>query len=497
MAKKRVALTAPSSQAAKTKATTTTKKVATKKDASQSRAPKRGSVHRVAAAQQPPKSNPARTAKAAKTAAPSNRRARRPAAHSRQQRQGFAAVLSIGTEVMRGEIINTNAAWLAAELTGAGFTVIACDGCDDDDARIRAHLRRLSRSVAVVVCTGGLGPTTDDITTASVAKLIKQPLVRHQPSVDAMQARFAAIGRSMTENNLKQADFPKYATVLPNPLGTAPGFMVDIDGARCAFMPGVPSEQRRMMQSEVLPRIQKLAPATAFQIKVQTFGEAEATIGQKLQHLEQELPGLVIGYRPHFPEIELKMLARGKTLQESQQIARTAADRCKAILAEVVFGEGDDGYVESTLALMRQRQATLTLAESCTGGLLSQMLTARPTSDVLFGSFVTYDNQAKREWLSVPNYTLQQHGAVSEPTARAMAEAALRLGHTSHALSITGIAGPGGGSDDKPVGTVFVALAQSGAATVVKQLALRGDRHRIQTLAAYHALRMLRGALLG
>lgn len=395
---------------------------------------------------------------------------------------------------MRGEIINTNSAWLAAELTGAGFTVIACDGCNDDEQRIMAHVKRLASQVDVVLCTGGLGPTTDDITTASIAKLQRVPLVRHKPSVAHMEARFASIGRTMTPNNLKQADFPKGAIILPNAIGTAPGFMTTIDGALCAFMPGVPAETKLMLREQVLRRIARAAPKNFHQVKLQTFGEAEATIGFKLADLEKNHPGLMIGYRPHFPEIELKMLALAKNRAQAEVIARKAADEAKQILGATVFGEGDDGFVDHVVALIRSKKATLALAESCTGGLLSHLLTKKPSSDFFFGGMTTYDNRAKLEWLGIDSKLLQAHGAVSDAVARAMAEAVLQRGHTTHALSITGIAGPSGDTTDKPIGLVYVALANKGG-TSVKELQLRGDRPRIQTLAAYAALSMLRADL--
>ncbi|MBN9166269.1 MAG: competence/damage-inducible protein A, partial [Myxococcales bacterium] len=219
-------------------------------------------------------------------------------------------MLSIGTELTRGELVNTNASWLATGLTELGFEVIEHCTVDDDKGRIVAALDRLARAAKVIVCTGGLGPTTDDLTTVAVAAALGVGIERDEASLDHIRRRFEKLGRTMSESNAKQADFPAGAAILPNPIGTAPGFAVEIHGARAFFMPGVPREMKRMFDEHVVPRIREVAPNDSHQLRFRTFGLPESVVGEKLDGIEAAFPGVTIGYRAHFPEIEVKVLAR-------------------------------------------------------------------------------------------------------------------------------------------------------------------------------------------
>ena len=416
------------------------------------------------------------------------------------QRMGtpaIAAILSIGTELTRGEIVNTNASWLAAELTGLGFTVRYSDGVDDDSARIGTALKRLASEAQVIVCTGGLGPTTDDLTTAAVALALAVPLERDASSVASIERRFASLGRTMTLNNLKQADFPRGAEVLENRKGSAPGFSVRIGQATAFFTPGVPSEMRHLFETHIRPRIEALSPRTQFQIRLHCFGETESRIGELMSGVEQDFPGVVLGYRPHFPEIELKVLAQADTVREAEQLARAAAAQVRKRLGDTIFAEGETNFIATTAAAVRARKATLALAESCTGGLLSQLLTKEPASDFYLGAVVCYANRAKEALLAVKPQTLLAHGAVSEETACEMALGVRTALGSDYALAITGIAGPTGGSEEKPLGLVYIALASPDGNVAAVKHNFRGDRERIQTYAAYRALDLLRSALLG
>src|SRR3954454_16150685 len=235
-----------------------------------------------------------------------------------------AAILSIGTELTRGEIVNTNASWLAAELTAAGFDVTEIAAVDDDPARIIATLRRLATTHAVVVASGGLGPTTDDLTTVAVAEALGVSLVRDVASLEAIRRRIEAVGRKMSPTNEKQADFPVGAEVLPNPVGTAPGFSVKLEQALCFFVPGVPREMKRLYADHIAPRIAALAPSNKFQIRLKTFGLPESIVGEKLQGVEARFPGVVLGYRAHYPEIEVKVLAKAGTQADARTLAAQA-----------------------------------------------------------------------------------------------------------------------------------------------------------------------------
>jgi nicotinamide-nucleotide amidase len=405
-----------------------------------------------------------------------------------------AAVLSIGTELTRGELVNSNSAWLSSALTDLGFEVVEHVAVDDDEGRIIAALERMAKDAKVVISTGGLGPTTDDLTTASVAKALGVGLERDEGSLDAIRRRFEKIGRTMTDSNKKQADFPKGAIVMPNPVGTAPGFEVTLGTARAFFMPGVPHEMRKMFDEQVVPRIRDLSPNDSHQIRYRLFGLGESVVGERLAGVEEAFPGITIGYRAHFPEIEVKVLARAADKGAAQALASLAAAEVRTRLGDVIFGEGDDTFAGVVGRALRTRGTTLAIAESCTGGLVGAMITKEPgASDFLLLDAVTYANSAKQKVLGVDEEVLRGHGAVSAEVAGRMAEGARRVSGADVALAITGIAGPTGGSDAKPVGLVYIAVSTP-QGTVVKERRFPGDRHWIQTLAAYTGLSMVRAA---
>ncbi len=406
------------------------------------------------------------------------------------------AVLSIGTELTRGELVNTNAAWLSASLTALGFQVVEQATVDDDKPRIVEALHRIARTAKVIVCTGGLGPTTDDLTSEAVAAAVGVGLRRDEASLEHIRRRFEKLGRTMSASNEKQADFPEGATILPNPFGTAPGFVVEHRGARSFFLPGVPREMKPMFDEQVVPRIRDLAPNDSHQVRYKTFGLPESVVGEKLAGVEASFPGVTIGYRAHFPEIEVKVLARASDQQAARDLALTAAAEVRARLGDVIYGEDDDTFSAAVGRELRARGLTLAIAESCTGGLVGHLLTREPgASEFLVLDAVTYANSAKQAVLGVDEDVLRGHGAVSAEVACRMAEGARRVGRADVALAITGIAGPTGGTDSKPVGLVYLAVA-SGGKTIVKERRFPGDRHQIQTLAAYAGLVLVREMVL-
>jgi nicotinamide-nucleotide amidase len=403
------------------------------------------------------------------------------------------AVLSIGTELTRGELVNSNAAWLAAELTAIGFEVSEHATVDDDRGRIIETLHRLASRARVVVATGGLGPTTDDLTTAAVAGALGVPLFRDDESLEQIRRRIERAGRALTPTNAKQADFPEGADILPNPVGTAPGFGVRVGECVAYFMPGVPGEMRRMFEEQVARRIRSLAPNNLFQYHLRTFGLPESVVGEKLGGVEEAFPGTTIGYRAHFPEIEVKVLARGATHAAAHELCDRATLEVRARLGAHVWGEADDTFAGVVGRALRARGWTLAIAESCTGGLVGHMLTREPgASEFLLLDAVTYANSAKASILGVDEEAIRWHGAVSPEVACMMAEGARRVSGADLALSLTGVAGPSGGSENKPVGTVYIALARPDGATDVEHRLFNGERSRIQTLASYVGLQLVR-----
>jgi nicotinamide-nucleotide amidase len=402
-----------------------------------------------------------------------------------------AAILSIGTELTRGELVNTNAAWLAERLTALGLEVIEQLTVDDDRARIISSLKALSAHRFVVV-TGGLGPTSDDITTACAAEALGVEMVRDQASLEAIERRFATINRTMTPSNEKQADFPRGAAILANPIGTAPGFSIALGTARMFFTPGVPVEMRQMWEGHIEPAIAPHVDRRSHQIRLRCFGMPEGQVGEKLAAIEAEEKNVTIGYRATFPEIEVKVLARGDTEPLAEATAARVADRVRNTLGAIVFGEGEETYPAHVGRTLRARGLTLAIAESCTGGLVGQLVTSVPgSSEYLLFDAVTYSNASKIDVLGVNGELVRAYGAVSAEVASAMADGARRIADADLAVAITGIAGPGGGTDEKPVGTVFLALARKGAPTTSHPMKFGGDRERIRMLSAYNALRLV------
>lgn len=406
-----------------------------------------------------------------------------------------AAVLCIGTELTRGELQNSNATWLAESLTTIGFEVLAIDCVDDDRARIEAVLTRLSQAHEVVVCTGGLGPTTDDITTECAARLAGVELVRDEPSLEAIRQRLARFNRPMAVSNAKQADFPRGSRILPNPNGTAPGFELKLNRALCYFMPGVPFEMKAMFESFVEPAITPLLTDRVFQVLLRTFGLPESEVNDRLAGIEAE-HDVIIGYRATMPEIEVKVLARASTVEQAQGRAERAATVVRERLGdEVIFGAGKARYPEALCQLLESEKLTLALAESCTGGLVSQLLTEHSGSSAVFrGGAVTYSNEAKIAVLGVPGALLARFGAVSAEVARAMAEGAREAFNSDVALSLTGIAGPTGGSEEKPVGLVHFAVATASGVSD-RRVVFVGNREQVRRRAAYAGLALVRSVV--
>jgi nicotinamide-nucleotide amidase len=418
-----------------------------------------------------------------------------------------AAIVAIGTELTRGELVNGNARWLSERLTELGFTVDAHVTVPDDAERIRRTLLLLGQDSKVIVCTGGLGPTSDDLTSQAVADALGVGLVRDAAAVGRIEARYRARKRVMPPTNLKQADFPAGAQILPNDVGTAPGFGVRIGNARAFFMPGVPREMQFLFDTHIAPQIAELAERKSYQVHVRTYGSYESAVAQRLSELDLggalHDPRITIGYRVTFPEVEVKILAHDEDMASAQQLAERVAAQVRERLGDVAFGGKNDTYPQYVAGLLKRAGIKVALAESCTGGLVTKLLTdLAGSSDYVLGGAVTYANSAKMKLLGVSETLLREHGAVSEPVARAMAEGALRALDADLAVGITGIAGPTGGTPEKPVGTVCFAIATKGATksphggeTRMFTEVFPGERELVRTFAAYYALRLFATAV--
>lgn len=402
-----------------------------------------------------------------------------------------AAILCIGTELTRGELVNGNAAWLSEQLTLMGFDVVEHGVLPDDLSLLSEWLKRQASRFSVLVCTGGLGPTGDDLTAEAAALALGVPL-REDPKVVAhIERLWAARGRAMPDSNRKQGARPEGAALLHNQKGTAPGFHMRLDSCDCFFLPGVPFEMRDMFRGRVAPQIRPLVEATAYQVHLRTFGMTESGVAERLSALESAHPEVTVAYRASFPEIELKVLARGASAGESKRSASAVANQIRELLGDVVYGNLHDTFAGAVGRALRTREHTIAVAESCTGGLASSMLTSVPgSSDYFLLGAVTYANESKARLLGVSDELLRAHGAVSAEVVSAMADGVRRAAQSDLAISISGVAGPGGGTEEKPVGTVWFGVSERDRPTYTGKQWFPGERKRVQVLSAYWALRL-------
>jgi nicotinamide-nucleotide amidase len=411
-----------------------------------------------------------------------------------------AEILTIGDELLRGEIVDTNKSFLSDRLLRFDVeTRFHSSVCDDPDDMADAFRRAATRADVVLV-SGGLGPTRDDITLDVLARTFGRGLVRHEPSLAAIRAFFERRGREMSPSNGKQALLPEGAEVLPNPVGTAPGCMLEVGRAVFFCLPGVPRELMRMLDDEVLPRLaERIRPAGGGVLRatlLRSFGMGESTLEDELKDLARE-EGVSLGFRTAFPDNYLRPVVRAATEAEASARLERVCEAIEKRLGPLIYGR-DDETLELVLGrLLAARGLTLGVAESCTGGLLAERISAVPGASRYFrGGVVAYADQAKRDLLGVGAALLDAHGAVSAPVARAMAEGArARLG-ADLAVSTTGISGPDGGSAAKPVGLVFVGFADS-RGSEAHEFLFPFDRTRHRLVTSQVALDWVRRALLG
>ena len=410
-----------------------------------------------------------------------------------------AIVLSQGDEVITGQTLDTNATWLSERLVDLGLDVVRRVTVGDRLPDIAAELTLAARRADVVVCTGGLGPTDDDLTALACAEAFDRPLALDAVALAHIEAMYAAWGREMPASNRKQALLPHGADRLPNPVGTAPGFAFPAHGALVACLPGVPREMVRMWEDQVRPRIvARLGLHPGRLVVLRTTGVGESALQDRIGPAQAFAErGLVLGYRTMTGENQVKLRA-GPNVPEA--VVEAAAHDLVAAIGSPVFAvEGLDhpelpaGDLPTVVgAALSARGATLAVAESCTGGRVASLVTSVAGSSAWFTEgVVTYANAAKVARLGVPAALLGSHGAVSEPVARAMAEGVRAAAGTTYGLATTGVAGPGGGTEARPVGTVHLALAHPHG-TEHRLVRLGGDRGRVQALAAHAALDLLR-----
>lgn len=406
-------------------------------------------------------------------------------------------LLTIGTELLLGLTLDTNGAEIARALAAQGVRVTRRTSVADRAEEIRAAVSEALARTGAVLTTGGLGPTRDDITKKIVADLFEAPLVFDEAVWANLLERFARLGRKPVASNRSQAEVPHGATVLPNRWGTAPGLWLEGKPGLAILLPGVPLEMRRLLEHEVMPRLSARGDGAVIRsLVVRTWGAPESSLAERMGEIESEIAPLTLAYLPGVEGVDLRLSAWGIAAEEADRRLGAGAALIRARAGDNVYGEGENDLAALVLDEARSRGLRLAVAESCTGGLLGARITEVPgSSEVFAGGVIAYDNAIKADLLGVPESLLAEHGAVSEAVARAMAEGAVRRFGVTAGLSVTGVAGPGGGTAEKPVGTVWFGCAL-GEAVETKRSMFAGTRQEIRARAAQAALFLLYRRLL-
>jgi len=414
-------------------------------------------------------------------------------------------IVTIGDELLLGFTIDTNAAHLARELAAIGVEITHRSSVGDNSADIADAVGQAIERTGAVITTGGLGPTADDMTKPAIAQLFGRAMHRDEEIIESMKARWTRLKRTgaFPESNIAQAMIPDGAEILPNRHGSAPGIWLEDERGRwVAMLPGVPREMRGLLADELLPRIrarvEKWSGADIPVIRsrtLRTTGIAESALADLLGDLAKGVDGMGLAFLPSVESVDLRLTVRGLPSTEADTKLDAAVLKLRNTAGRYVYGEEGADLAEIVLSACRKTGLRIAVAESCTGGMLGERLTAIPgSSDVFLGGVIAYDNFVKRKLLGVSDADLEEHGAVSEEVATTMASSVRAMLGADIGVAITGVAGPGGGTATKPVGMVWVAL--DGIATEARCLRLFGTRDEVRQRAAQAALDMIRRTLI-
>ena len=411
-----------------------------------------------------------------------------------------AFILSVGDELVLGQTIDTNSAWLSQQFSAVGVDLLGHQTVGDDQPMIEAAIHFWSGRVDCLIISGGIGPTEDDLTRQALANVLGAELVANEDWLAHMKAHFASRGRAMPDRNTVQAMIPRGATMLWNTNGTAAGIRATVGQCEVFSTPGVPKEMKAMFSRDVLPWARERGGgAVILQKTLHTFGLGESAVGERLGDLMRRGRNPSVGTTVAGGLVSLRVNARFPTMDQGQsEIADTIA-ACRGKLGELIFGDDTDTLPAVVMSLLARNEEPITVAaaESCTGGWIVKLLTDQPGSSKFFQQgWVTYTNESKTAELGVKPETLAAHGAVSEQAVKEMAEGARQRAGVDIALSVSGIAGPDGGSEAKPVGTVCFGLAHAGG-TLTRTFGMFGDRDMVRDRSAKMALALLRFHLLG
>jgi nicotinamide-nucleotide amidase len=404
-----------------------------------------------------------------------------------------AEIIAIGSELLTPQRVDTNSLFLTDQLNGLGVEVVTKSVIGDDLNRLADAVRRaVSRSEIVILC-GGLGPTEDDLTRDAVAAALDRKLIYHPEITEVLEQRFAQLKRKMVEVNKRQAFLVEGAEILPNDRGTAPGQWIEESGSRVMLLPGPPHEMKAMFTRQCLPRLARIVPRQMIRTLVlRVSGMPESDLDQLIAPVYKKYDNPTTTILAAAGDLQIHLRARCSTEGEAAALLVEVGGPIELLLGDRIYSRNGQSLEEVVGDMLRERHNTLSVAESCTGGLLGERITSVPGSSTYFlGGFITYASRMKVEWLGVPEDIIAQFGAVSKETAEAMALGARRRTGSTYALAITGVAGPDSGGEKAPVGTIFVGLADAAGCQVLQRQFI-GDRTRIRQFATQMALDMLR-----
>lgn len=408
-----------------------------------------------------------------------------------------AEIISVGTEILLGNIVNTDAADVAAMLSELGINTYYHTVVGDNPDRLKAAVEIAKSRADIIITSGGLGPTCDDLTKQTLAAAFGKKLIFHPEEADKVRAFFTERNLEMTENNLSQAYFPEGCTILENTCGTAPGCAFEAEGQHVVMLPGPPGELRAMLRGAALKYLRSLSGESLYSHNIMIFGMGESSVESRLSGLMNSLENPTLAPYAKTAEVRLRVTAKAASEAEAEELMKPVIEKVYAEVGDYIYGVDVDSLEEAAFKLLREKGLRFCSAESCTGGLIAKRITDIPgASSVFDGGVVSYTNDVKAGLLGVPREVLEQYGAVSEPVARAMAEGALKVMGSDIALAATGVAGPDKDENGNEVGTVFVALASKNV-TICRHLKLGNNRERVRTSAAHNAFDMLRRYLLG
>ena len=406
-----------------------------------------------------------------------------------------AEIVSVGTELLMGQVVNTDAQFIAERLAPLGFQVYYHTTVGDNVKRLTAVVHQAVERSDVVVFTGGLGPTDDDLTKETVASALGLTVEPIPEEVDRLKRHFETRGYEFTPNNLKQASFPKGAFILPNAFGTAPGCIMTAEDKTAILLPGPPRELFPMFQNHVMPYLERLSGNRLYSRELRIFGMGESSVTYKLRDIIEHQTNPTVAPYIKTGEVTLRVTALCQSDEEGEALARPMIGEIIQRLGDIVYSTVGESLPETCARMLTDDGQTLAVAESCTGGMIASEFVAIPgCSKFLLEGCVAYSDGAKMRRLGVKQETLSAFGAVSEQCAREMAEGLRAESGSSYALATTGFAGPDGGTEENPVGTVYIALAYHGG-TEVKRIQLFGERARIREIASLHAFDFLRRKL--